>query len=224
MKKTSLDRNAKKKRLLTVLLSIAVLLLLMFAAAELILPRITAHDTQKDDVRPAETRLFYDESRITEQDLAEYETLNRYISFKNHDDVEVLITDGDYESVGGAEAVLFGQYIEAIQNGDNRTYAACFSDQYDFENGTDHFADGTEAFPPQRLYDIRIEALDTLHDEQSGITQSLYDVRYRIYKNTGDFRRDMTDDTAPLLFLVETRDGVTRIVDIAYRYGNDTAQ
>ena len=225
MKENQTAQNGKKRRLIAVLSALAGILLVLFCVCEFILPHLSAPKNDKENLPPAvSSRIFYDESRFTDQDRTEYETLNRYVYFKNHLGVETLVSDGDYESAGGAEAILFGQYIESIRNGDNIAYAACFSDQYDFENGIDRFADGTEEFPPQRLYDIHIESLDTLSDEESGITQSLYDVRYRIYKNTGDFRNDMVDDTAPLLFLVETRGGKTSILDIRYRYGNDQAQ
>ena len=215
----------KKKRLIRILCLAAGVLAVLFILAEFLLPHIAARTDGKNSPSASQnevtTRYFYDDRFLTDEDLAEYETFNRDVSFKNPQGVETLVTDSDYVSAGGEEAVLFGKYIDAIKNGDSAAYAACFSEEYDFENGLDRFARGDETFPPQRLYDIRIEALDTLSDEQSGITQSLYDVRYRIYKNTGDFRSDMTDDTAPLLFVVETKNGETRITDIAYRYGGN---
>lgn len=225
MSRPNAPTTQKKKRLIRILCLAAGVLAVLFILAEFLLPHIAARTGGKNSPpasqNEATTRYFYDDRFLTDEDLAEYETFNRDVSFKNPQGVETLVTDGDYVSAGGEEAVLFGKYIDAIKNGDNAAYAACFSEEYDFENGLDRFARGDETFPPQRLYDIRIEALDTLSDEQSGITQSLYDVRYRIYKNTGDFRSDMTDDIAPLLFVVETKKGETRITDIAYRYGEN---
>ena len=220
---TLLPARAKKKKRLIIALCITVgVLLVLFVLSETVLPRLVKNRSKSaEPYEGGETRLFYDETRFTDEDAAEYASYVQNVRFKNILGIETLVTDGDYETAGGAEAVLFGNYIEAIRNGDSAAYAACFSERYDFENGLDRFADGKDTFPPQRLYDISIEALDTFRDEETGITQSLYDVRYRIYKNTGDFRNDMTDDIAPLLFVVETKDGKTVITDIAYRYGND---
>lgn len=215
------DKSRNKIRLLTVVLAAAVLLAVLYAAAEWGLPALSGALNRRDtaEIPSGGTRLFYEEEQFSDADAREYEQQIRDIYYKNKDGVETLITHENYRQTGDSAAVLFGDYIDAVKNGDSGAYAACFSERYDFENGMDRFASGEESFPPQRLYDIHIEQLDSLYDEATGITAGLFDVRYRIYKNTGDFRNDITDDMAPLLFVTEEIHGETKITDIRYRYG-----
>lgn len=208
-------KTQKKKILGIIILCAAVCLGILFAVSEA-LPHLLKI-TKKPQEREFETKIFYDAERITDQQLSAYDTFVKDIYYKTNGQ-ETLITDGKYYEVGGCEAVLFGKYIEAIKNGDNKSYAECFDSSFDFENSIDRFARGDEAFPPQRLYDIRIEELDRKYEESLGLTAAIFSVTYRIYLNTGDFRTDITDDTAPLIFITMSDGEKAKITDIFYRY------
>lgn len=208
-------KTHKKKVLGIAIMCIAVCLVILFAVSEA-LPHI-AKNAKKQTEREFETKIFYDAERITDQQLSAYDTFVTDIYYKSNGQ-ETLITDGNYYETGGCEAVLFGKYIEAIKSGNNISYAECFDQNYDFENGIDRFARGDETFPPQRLYDIHVEELDRKYDESLGLTAAIFSVTYRIYLNTGDFRTDITDDTAPLIFITMSDGQKAKITDIFYRY------
>lgn len=214
------NNKKRKKKLVTAIIIIAVLLFTALLLSEAVLPAISQRLAADKTENFTGTHIFTDESLITPEQLAGYDSCVKDIYYKK-DGVEALITDGKFYEFGGNAAVMFSKYIDAIKNGDSAAYAACFSEKYDFENGLDRFASGENTFPPQRLYDIRIEQLDERYDENSGFTLGLFCVTYRIYLNTGDFRNDMTDDTAPLIFTTEEFNGDVKITDIAYRYGNN---
>ena len=55
-------------------------------------------------------------------------------------------------------------------------------------------------------------------DPSTGICQSVFYVEYNIYRNEGNFRTDMSYDTAPLAVTIEESDGVVLITDVRYRY------
>ncbi|MBR5528109.1 MAG: hypothetical protein IKV97_03830 [Clostridia bacterium] len=220
MSKNNKDTQRKRvllKVVIAVVLAIGVLALL----SEVILPKVSQKvaESISENIEEAgtPTRIFYDESAITPEQLAGYDDCVKDIYFKK-DGMESLVTDGKFYELGGNTAVMLAKYIEAVKNGDSVSYAECFSPKYDSEKGFDRFASGTEAFPPQRLYDIHIECLDERYFEESGTTLGLYSVSYRIYLNTGDFRSDIGDDTAPLIFTTEDDGESAKIIDISYRY------
>lgn len=209
------NKNAKKKTLIKIIVCVAVLLGILFVISEA-LPHVIKTNPKQNSTE-FETKIFYDESKITEEQLGIYDTFIKDIYYSVNGQ-ETLITDGKYYDVGGNEAVLFGKYIEAIKSGDNIAYAECFDKSFDFENSIDRFADGVDTFPPQRLYDIHIEELDRKYEESLGLTAAIFSVSYRIYLNTGDFRTDITDDTAPLIFVTMNDGQKAKITDIFYRY------
>lgn len=211
--------NLRKKRLFRAVIIIAAALIVLYVLAYLVLPHISFDSYRAGAATNGGTKIFYDESTLTKEQLDGYGELVTDIYYTSGG-VETLINDGRFYEAGGYPAVMFAKYIEAIKNGDNKAYAECFSEKYDSENGLDRFASGEYEFPPQRLYDIRIEELDTLYDKQSGLTLGLFSVSYRIYLNTGDFRNDITDDTAPLIFATEQVGETVKITNIVYRYGN----
>lgn len=213
------SENKRRRRLITVAVTAVLTLCVLYVLAEVLLPMISESlDSHSGADDTAETLIFYDESKLTAEQLAGYEELVTDVYY-TAGGVETLVNDGRFYEAGGYPAVMFSKYIDAIKNGDSKAYAECFSPKYDFENGIDRFASGDLEFPPQRLYDIHIEELDTLYDEDSGLTLGLFSVSYRIYLNTGDFRNDMTEDTAPLIFTTEQIGETVRITDIVYRYG-----
>ena len=208
-------KNTKKKVIVTVFVCIIVCLGLLFVISEA-LPHIVKLKPNNNTAE-FETKIFYDAEKITEADLSVYDTLVKDIYYKTNG-AETLIDDGKYYEVGGYEAVLFGKYIEAIKNGDNISYAECFDESFDFDGDFGRFAKGDETFPPQRLYDIHIEELDRKYEESLGLCAAIFSVSYRIYLNTGDFRTDITEDTAPLIFVTMSDGQKAKITDIFYRY------
>lgn len=223
--KAQTPKSSARRRLIAFSVILVAVLAVLALLSEWLLPRLsqkTSGLSQKGN-GTQETRLFYDEEKFTAADLADYETQLRDIYYKDKNGMEFLLTAETVDGLNDPFAALLARYIQAIKDGDSAAYAACFSPLYDYENGMDRFASGKEAFPPQRLYDIHIEQLDSLYDEASGITEGLFDVRYRIYKNSGDFRTDIVDDTAPLIFYAEEKNGVAQICDMAYRYGNENS-
>lgn len=218
--------KSARHHMITVFLILAATLLLLYLITEVLSSRFSNDSVDfstNSGGSQRETILFYDKEKFTDADRADYEKQIRDVYYKDKNGIESLLTDENTESTTDPFAALFARYMQAIKDGDSAAYASCFSPLYNSENGFDRFASGEESFPPQRLYDIHVEQLDSLYDETRGVTEGLFDVRYRIYKNSGDFRTDMLDDTAPLIFYVEESDGVAYICNIAYRYGNENS-
>ncbi len=222
MKNKDGGNNKKAKKILvTALVIIAALMAVMLVLSEVVLPGIYNSSVNKNDgdfeFTGTGTRRFYLESEITPELLSGYDDCLKYIYYET-DGEKTLVTKDNFYEVGGYPAVFFSEYIEAIKNGDSEKYAEFFSDSYDSENGLDKHASGKYTFSPQRLYDINIKVISEKFNKETGLTDGEYEVTYRIFLNTGDFRNDITDDTAPLVFKTVSYGEAMEIVDVSYRY------
>ncbi len=221
--KDSGNNKKAKKAIITVFVVIVALIAVMLVLSEVVLPGIydasSKSDNRGDDYEysGSGTRRFYLDEEITPELLRGYDDCLKYIYYEK-DGEKTLVTDGSFYEVGGYPAVFFSEYIDAIKRGDSEKYTEFFSDSYDSENGLDKHASGEYGFSPQRLYDVSIKVLSEKFNEETGLTDGEYELTYRIFLNTGDFRNDITDDTAPLVIRTVSYGEAMEIVDVDYRY------
>lgn len=125
---------------------------------------------------------------------------------------------------------FFLTYFDAVTHGNYEAYHGFFTDEYaaDPTGFEKHPTD--RVFPMQRLYDMRVTELyrtepgDTAYIYRGEpVVYGVYEVRYKIRKNDGEFRVDLPSDAEmPLIFELMTQNAgteneLTLIRDI-YRY------
>lgn len=107
------------------------------------------------------------------------------------------ITNENYSPYG--EVVeFFGDYFDALKEGDNEAFNSFHSERY-FANNRK-----CEALAPQRLYNINIEYLfekDMTDPDYGKVTKYVYKTSYMIMKNDGTFRSDIGSDASRALYL-----------------------
>ncbi len=121
----------------------------------------------------------------------EYMEKERYVLFYNGIESVLLSNEAAY-NVAGPTSVLFGDYFNALINGDSEAYNKCFSGAYLSKHGE------KGAFTMQKLYDIEVELQSEEILDQNTYEErvvSKYIVYYRIMDNNGTFRDDIPSDT-----------------------------
>ncbi len=212
---------SKKGKLLVWFVAIVLVLALLALLSEVVLPSLEKkvteagkeHITAEDD--NTETKLFY--SDLSPEQLAGYADCDKQIFYSVNGVGGHLTEEGAFAD-DGYRGLFWVNYIKAIMSGDEATYSSLFSEKFDFSNPIERYASGKLDFPSQRLYNIKIELADEKADPSTGMTESVFYVEYNIYRNEGDFRTDMSYDTAPLAVTVVESDGKVLITDVQYRY------
>ena len=219
MKKNKKRKLTKKGKLLVGFMIVAAVLLLLLILSEVVLPSLEKNIKQSKveavTDENGETKLFY--SDLTPAQLEGYAECDKNI-FYSVNGVGGHLTQADAYLQDGNRGVFWVNYVNALMNGDEAAYSALFSKKFDFSNPIERYASGELDFPEQRLYNIKIELSREQTDPSTGICQSVFYVEYNIYRNEGNFRTDMSYDTAPLAVTIEESDGVVLITDVRYRY------
>ena len=213
-------RQKRKKKLAVSLIVVAILLGVLSLIVYVIIPALDrAPDIERSEII---TGRFYSESEITEEVLAEYERDYKYDGtiIYTKDGQTAQVNAGGAYSFGGKAAEFFVSYFDAVAKGDKKAYAKHFAADFDYSK--EPFASGKLDFPPQRIYDVKVEAYSEEIDKETNIIKGTFYVDYRIYCNEGDFRIDIDRDNAysPLVFETEQIGDEIRIVDLYHRYGN----
>lgn len=204
MEQNQKQKSLKKKRLLILIGAVCVLLLLVL---------LNSIDFEKSPTEEApeapyvpETYYAYHfvdpdyESNIFED--PDYQKLDHSISYTYNNqtvDLKNDLKNTNHESYDVPFAKFFVEYFTALAKGNaNGNFDAFYSDVY-FRN---HRPFGR--FAPQKLHDIDVRRMTDpqtiTHEEKEedavyiGYTLTSFEVRYRIYKNDGTFRRDILGD------------------------------
>ena len=219
--KKSSRKLSKKGKLLVWFVAAMAVLALLSLLSEVILPslekKVVENGRKQQEIRDddGETKLFY--SDLTQEQLAGYDECDKQI-FYYVNGVGGHLTQESAFADDGYRGLFWVEYIKALMNGDEATYSSLFSADFDFSNPIERYASGELDFPPQRLYNIKIELAQEKIDPTNDVTESVFYVEYNIYRNEGDFRTDMSYDTAPLAVTVVESDGKVLITDVQYRY------
>ncbi|MBE6572030.1 MAG: hypothetical protein E7656_07270 [Ruminococcaceae bacterium] len=211
----------KKGKLLAWIVGLAAVLALLLLLSEVILPSVeksvkeSANTQRAEDDEEGETKLFY--SGLTPEQLEGYAECDKSI-FYSVNGMGGHLTAENAVALDGERGLFWVKYIDAVMQGDEKAYSALFSKKFDFSNPIERYASGELDFPPQRLHNIKIELWREETDPETGVTESVFYVEYNIYRNEGDFRADMSYDTAPIAVTVTESDGTVLITDVKYRY------
>lgn len=112
---------------------------------------------------------------------------------------EYVITEDNINDFDASVLFMYN-YIQYIINGEVGKYNACFSDAY-YEK-----VYPKESFTMQRLYDINLYKVDV--QNENGYAVYIFKLDYKILKNNGSFRRDISSDTSRTKTIyVTTREG-----------------
>ncbi len=211
---------SKKGKLLAWIAGIVLVLALLALLSEVVLPSLEKKVTDTGREQAAseeeeETKLFY--SDLSPEQLEGYADCDTQI-FYSVNGVGGHLTEESAFADDGYRGLFWVNYIKAIMSGDEAAYSALFSKKFDFSNPIERYASGKLDFPPQRLYNIKIELADEKADPSTGERESVFYVEYNIYRNEGDFRTDMSYDTAPLAVTIVESGEKVLITDVQYRY------
>lgn len=109
---------------------------------------------------------------------------------------------------------FFLEYFDVLKKGDSGKYGSLFTKSYK-KDPKGFEKDFTRQFPPQQLYDIRVQELMRTTDTRESYTYEgkkcffgYYLVSYKIHENDGYFRRDLYAEQIerPLIFELVTFD------------------
>ena len=116
----------------------------------------------------------------------EYMSLDRFITYTDGAVTVRAVDDDDLKSAG-KYAVFFGEYFDAVINGDAEKYVSFFTEKYNDKNGR------KSKFTMQKIYGIDIRKLSETEDGE--LRTAVFEVRYAIFENNGTFRDDVASDT-----------------------------
>lgn len=138
---------------------------------------------------------------------------NRFITYTENG-MSIGLVDFDYKAYG-EPVVMFGEYVDALMNGDAELVNSFYTDSY-FETH-----ERFERITMQKLYNIEVEYLSESDITKNGrtVTQYIYKFSYMIMENDGTFRDDMVSDaTRPQYYTLIEEDGSIKISDVSYIY------
>ena len=121
---------------------------------------------------------------------------------------KVSVTEENREEFD-ANVLFLCDYVQTIIDGDCNAYNAMFNDAYFKKN------DPQEAFTPQMVYDIKLR-----YYTQESRDLITYRLDYKIYRNDGNFRRDIGSDASrpQYVTLRISEDGVIAIERLITEY------
>lgn len=181
-----MDKKIRKKRLITGIIIIGVILALL-GIAYFVLSIIASGEIDYG------YEFYEPDWQCDIMQDEEYLEQGWHITYTNDMGESVAILDDDYAKFGiGVEFLSY--YFAAIQSGDYEVYNGLFGDEY-FEKN-----DPVEPFTSQRIYDINIRFLneEKIDDESFFVN---YEIEYKIMRNDGTFRRDIGSNMARTQFL-----------------------
>lgn len=135
---------------------------------------------------------------------------NRYITYVNSG-LSLILTDENYSDYGEAFELMCN-YVDAVIMGDKDRLIGYYTDNY-FDS---HEMIGD--FTMQKLYDVKIEQLDSGEKEYGGedVLYVQFKLSYKIMENNKTFRSDiLSDGEKPQYYLlIDSGDGY-KIAEIA---------
>ena len=205
--------KAKDKRIIIRgFLLLAAVFAVLFALLQLFRWILTPDEQDKVDVFTASRddisyySADYDEKL---EDDEYYMSLESRVWFTDMHGVSSYLDEGDGKSNDYVRALMYN-YFAAVKNGDAEAHAALLSDHYKQNYQVQ------EKFTVQKLYDIEVSFEQT--EKRDGVYYQYYRVFYKIYKNNGTFRPDISSDTPrDMSFELVFDDNGYKINAIGYR-------
>lgn len=229
IKKTGVKKSAEKKQRKKKLAKAAIFVLIILAVLLVINFFIDKYEEEK---RKAMEIPVYGELEFKNEGLPtpdyytpDYET--DIFSDKEYLDAVkgkgVIYTDGNISfdlNDRGDESLTAGQrffknYFYAVNHADLETYSGMFAPEYEGNPTIYGRKPWERTFPMQRLYDVNVKELfvsDNIENTYNGkhAIFGVYEVRYCIQKNDGEFRYNLVSDTVlPVIYQTVTTDAGT---------------
>ena len=153
----------------------------------------------------------YDQNILLDKDYLSKDR-GMYYTYGN----ETYYIDNNYSDYDRF-CVFFGEYFDALVNGDEKKVNSMLTASFISENGL------YDDFTMQKIYSRRVTLKShTIIEEGEyyGYTRATFEVIYKILDNDGTFRRDiMYDEERPLIFELLEKNGTVRINSVGrYRY------
>ena len=157
----------------------------------------------------------YDENIFEDSKYMGYDRSIYYTDAEGYMTVTIDRENMDDVNEAYREVILFMMdYIDAMINGDVEKYNSCFDPSY-YTGGRQP----KKNFTQQKLYRIKLIAVDYWYDESGGSSVMYYNIgiEYMIKNNNGTLRDDMGSDALRIKYLtIKETDGNFAITDESY--------
>lgn len=206
-------KKLSNKKKLTIVLT-AFLSILIFSVVALYI--LTLDDTPKFYFPPESDGPFaevdWSDDHLSDPEyLALGDRLSVYADVPPFDNYPIANAE-DYTL--GNEVLLVYRVLEAVRAGDATLYNSFFSDFYLRVVGE------KGAFTQQKLYDIKIQYLKTVQEEDVG-NLTVFRVAYKIMDNNGTYRNDVASDEIRFVYFnVRTYGGRLEVYSMTYEKFN----
>lgn len=180
------------------------------AAVVLLLAVILAIALKQNDKAPVRAEHFRTPDYTLDiTTVSEYMDKDRFITYAYG--AEAIGLDESNQNSFGKGVSFFVGYFKTLTDGDTDGYNALFSEEY-FKR-----ADPAPTFTKQMIYDQRVEKIS--ENSSGGVTEYVFAVTYKIYKNDGTFRREIGSDGAKVqFFYLSDRSGEVLIDKVTDKY------
>lgn len=153
--------------------------------------------------------------------IREYMSLNRRVYYTRDNQRQEVTESFAPDAFGEFFFDYFSALREGFVMGEDEDFSRFFSELY-YESNPAH-----TSFAPQKVYDIEVElrSFESITDESLpenlpylGSSLATFDVKYKIYRNDGTYRKDIAGDyTIPqIMTLLVAPDGDMSINSISY--------
>lgn len=155
----------------------------------------------------------------------------KYVIPSDSSEMSIVLDEYDYDELTEGQK-FFTEYFYAVTHGDYEAYSEMFTKEYLQNPDGFEKKPADKKFPMQRIYDITITELGRSDPYNTSYTYNgehavfgVYEVNYKILKNDGEFRHDLSEGGAiPLVFeLVTTGVGTQNektLIKKIYKYSD----
>lgn len=196
------DKNRAKKTIIIVLAAMTSVILILALSVLL----IDLYEKRADAKKGGEVdfefyEANYDEDIFENEIYAEKYDNGNFIRYTEND--VTLTFNREQAKEHSEELGLIVDMLYAAIYGDHNAYNSKFSETYYESNAP------KDRFTMQMICDVKITHQNTeeITTEQEKYTKAVYYVEYRIYRNNGTFRNDVTDKISTQVLVMTDRTG-----------------
>lgn len=208
------DKKTAKKTILIVFAAMCIFMILYFMVSYGISKIKFGGNTETSNVYKFDYA-NYDENIFEDSKYMGYDRSIYYTDAEGYMTVTIDRENMDDVNEAYREVILFMMdYIDAMINGDVEKYNSCFDPSY-YTGGRQP----KKNFTQQKLYRIKLIAVDYWYDESGGSSVMYYNIgiEYMIKNNNGTLRDDMGSDALRIKYLtIKETDGNFAITDESY--------
>jgi len=201
------DKNRVKKRIIITAIILLILGIVSYVVIYILDRPAEPASPYLENIFSPDKFVMIEEDPIDIFEDEEYLQYDRSL-YMSEGGMEIAVLDeGDCENDKGA--LFFLKYFAALENGETDNYNSMFTDNY-YTKYLPH-----ESFTQQMVYDIHCQLISK--DESAESSNFAYIVSYKIHKNNGTFREDITSDASRAVLMTLTgTSGYLKIDNITY--------